>query len=176
MCAGRSAYSSGFNCFVSISLFSHAAATRCPPNIVQYSPFTPLRSRRREFSDEHRAALSVSYRRVARTRAGTNVPFSGRFPPPVLLLSLGLRKARLELLDAACSVDGLGLARVKRVRGRGDFYLDERILLFVIPFVGFFGSDSRANKKTLARGDVFKNDLSIVCRMNILFHALPVRS
>src|SRR5690606_19667490 len=74
------------------------------------------------------------------------------------------RVATLELVDAAAGIDALNLARVKRMRHRGNIELDQRELVVILPLdrlLGLFGQ--RGTGQELEIGShVLEDDFEVI--------------
>src|SRR6185312_2012054 len=76
-------------------------------------------------------------------------------------LALGRDEALLEAVDAARGVDDALLARVERVRERGDVDLKEGIGLAVLPRDRVLGVDRGARDEGLVGLDVLEDDRAV---------------
>ena len=104
---------------------------------------------------------------------GGGKPSRPRRPRPSVRswIDRSARVALLELVDTARGVDDLVLARVERVRSRGNFDLDQRVFVTVGPGGGFLGRHGRAGQDLEIGSDVFEDDVAVV-RMDIGLHGL----
>ena len=88
----------------------------------------------------------------------------------LLRLFLVLCVTGAELINSSCSVHERVLARVERVAGRTDFHFDDRILIPIIPLLGFFALGAALSKEAPVCCQVSKDDSAIVFGMDALFH------
>src|SRR5690606_18920269 len=74
-----------------------------------------------------------------------------------------LRVAALELVDATAGVDDLVLAGVERMRRRGHFDLDQRVLLTVVPFDRLLGGGGQggAGEEPEIGSHVLEDDFAV---------------
>src|SRR5690606_25919978 len=73
-----------------------------------------------------------------------------------------LRVALAELVHAAAGVHQLLLARVERVRRRGDFDLDQRVLVAVLPLHRLLAGEGRAGEDLEVGGHVLEHDVTVL--------------
>src|SRR5690606_20468865 len=91
------------------------------------------------------------------------------FPARTVARRLLLLVALAELVDPAADIGRLLLARVERMRMAGDFHLDERVLLAVLPADRFLARHRRTGQEREIASDVLEHD-RLVLRMDIGFH------
>lgn len=88
-------------------------------------------------------------------------------------LFLRLRSCRsgalLELVDAASGVEDGFLARVERVRGRGNFNL-EKVVFLAFELALLRRLDGRTDQKLGAVADIFEDDRAKIGWMDVCFH------
>src|SRR5262245_41551377 len=75
--------------------------------------------------------------------------------------TLLLRVALAELVHATAGVDDLVLARVERVRRRGDIQLDQRIFVAVFPLDLLLAGEGRTGQEREIGGHVLENDFAV---------------
>ncbi len=80
-----------------------------------------------------------------------------------------LSSALLELLNPPRLIERAVLARVKRMRGAGDFYYHFWVL-GALHGSGLGGAYSRADKELCSRGNILKEYGPVVGWMDVLFH------
>src|SRR5690606_41147826 len=91
-----------------------------------------------------------------------------RAGPSGLRLALGC-VAAAELLHATRGVEDLLLARVERVRGRGDVDVDHRVGVAVLPLDGLRRGQRGPRQDREVRGDVAEHDRRVL-RVDVLLH------
>src|SRR5690606_34284799 len=69
--------------------------------------------------------------------------------------------ALAELVDATAGVHQLVLAGVERMRSRGDFDLDQRIFIAVLPLHGLFAGERGTGEDLEVRGHVLEDDVAV---------------
>lgn len=79
--------------------------------------------------------------------------------------------ALFKALHSSRLVQTAFFTRIKRMRLRGDFYHEFRVLFFIVPDACLSGMNRRANKEAGTRSHIFKYDLAVARWMDIFLHS-----
>lgn len=86
----------------------------------------------------------------------------------------GTTKTVFEFIDTTCGINELGNSRKERMRLVRDIKFHQRVFISVLPFNRFFGWSARRAQKSILVGHVFKNNQSVIVRVNVFLHNVKI--